>query len=46
MGREGMNRVERSVNSYLRMVMDKKRRWMELETRSLLLCEFICDDLG
>ena len=32
MGREGMDRVDRSVKSYLRKVMDK-RRWMEFGTR-------------
>ena len=33
MGREGMDMVDRSVKSYLRKVMDKRRRWMELGMR-------------
>ena len=33
MVREEMDRVDLSVKSYLRKVMDKRKRWMELGTR-------------
>ena len=31
---EGGERIDRSVKSYLRKVMDKRRRWMGLGTRT------------
>ena len=31
---EGGERINRSVKSYLRKVMDKRRRWMGLGTRT------------
>ena len=38
MGREGTNRVDRSVKNNLRKAMDKRRRWMELGMRIQCHC--------
>ena len=34
MGIEGVERIDRSVKSYLRKVMDKRKRWMGLGMRT------------